>query len=66
MSRVESLEGQVRQLTADELRAFREWFVQFDAEAWDRQIEADAQTGKLDDVAARALRDYDAGRTTEL
>jgi hypothetical protein len=66
MSRVENLEGQVKQLTAEELRAFREWFVQFDSEAWDRQFESDVQSGKLDELAARALRDYKAGRATEL
>ena len=66
MSRVESLEGQVKQLTAEELRAFREWFVEFDSEAWDRQFESDVQSGKLDELAARAVRDYKAGRATEL
>ncbi len=66
MSRVENLEGQVKQLSSDELRAFREWFAEFDAEAWDRQFEADVRNGKLDELAARALRDYEAGRATEL
>ncbi len=66
MSRVENLEGQVKELTAEELRAFREWFIQFDADVWDRQVESDVQDGKLDELAARALRDYKAGRATEL
>jgi hypothetical protein len=66
MSRVENLEGQVKQLTAEELRAFREWFVQYDSEAWDQQFESDVQNGKLDEFAARALRDYKAGQATEL
>jgi hypothetical protein len=66
MSRVENVEGQVKQLSSDELREFREWFGQFDAEAWDQQFEADVQNRKLDELAARALRDYKAGRATEL
>jgi hypothetical protein len=66
MSRVENLEGQVKELSAEELRAFREWFVQFDAEAWNRQFESDVQNGKLDELAARALQDYKAGRATDL
>jgi hypothetical protein len=41
-------------------------FVQFDAEVWDRQFDSDAQNGKLDELAARALRDHNAGRSTEL
>ncbi len=56
----------MKQLTAEELQAFREWFIQFDAEAWDQQFESDVKSGKLDELAARALRDCKAGRATEL
>lgn len=66
MSRVENLKGQVKQLTAEELQELREWFIQFDNEVWDRQFESDAQNGRLDDFAARALRDHTARRTTKL
>lgn len=62
MSRVENIEGQVAQLTSDELKSFREWFAQFDAGAWDSQIETDVEHRKLDELAERALRDYQAGR----
>ena len=37
-----------------------------DAELWDRQIEADAKNGKLGSLANRALRDHEAGDSTEL
>ena len=43
-----------------------EWFAQYDAEAWDRQMGADAKAGKLDALAERALRDHQAGRSTKL
>jgi hypothetical protein len=66
MSRVESIEAQLKQLTPEELRAFRDWFVEFDAEVWDRQFESDGKSGKLDALAEQALRDYEAGRATEL
>ena len=66
MSRVASIESQVKDLSAEELAAFREWFAQFDAEAWDRKFEADVKGGKLDRLAERALRDHDAGRSTDL
>ena len=56
----------MKQLSAEELRAFRDWFVGFDAEAWDQQIEADVKGGRLDELADRALRDYRAGRATNL
>ena len=40
MSRVQRIESQISELTPAELAAFREWFAEFDASAWDRQFEA--------------------------
>jgi hypothetical protein len=42
------------------------WFLEYDWAAWDRQIERDAASGRLDDLAAKALRDHAAGKTTPL
>lgn len=58
MSRVEQVEGQVKSLNADELKAFRDWFARYDADIWDLQIEADVKNGKLLSLADRALRDH--------
>lgn len=66
MSRLESVENEVKRFTADELRAFRDWFAEFDANTWDRQFESDARNGKLDGLAERALRDHKAGKSTDL
>jgi hypothetical protein len=66
MSRVERVEDEVQNLNAEELRAFRNWFARFDAAAWDRQIAADADNGKLRSLAERALKDHEAGRSTVL
>ena len=63
MSRVEEIEHQVKHLSAEELKVFRDWFVQFDSDLWDQQIEADAKNGKLNSLAERALRDHEAGRS---
>ena len=41
MSKVENVEREVQGLTPSELTAFRRWFLEFDAQAWDRQIEED-------------------------
>jgi len=66
MGRVERVEGEVQDLSAEELKAFRDWFTRFDAAAWDQQIEADAENGKLRSLAERALKDHEAGRSTVL
>ena len=42
------------------------WFAEFDAAAWDWQIAEDAGSGKLDALADEALRDYRAGKATDL
>ena len=66
MNRVESIEGQVKELSSDELKAFRDWFASYDEEIWDAQIEADGRTGKLRSVVDRAIRDHKSGRSSLL
>ena len=58
MSRLEALEKSVRALSHEELATFRAWFVSFDAEAWDRQIEADLKAETLDAIAEKAVAVY--------
>lgn len=66
MSRVETIEQEVQKLSPQELADFREWFAQYDAQAWDRKLEEDVESGKLDALAERALRDHKAGNSHEL
>jgi hypothetical protein len=63
MRRLEDLERQIAELSTEEYAKLRDWFMEQDAAAWDRQIEADAKAGKLDALADEALRDHAAGRT---
>ena len=66
MSRLESIETELKQLNADELKRFREWFFRLDADAWDLQFEADVRDGKLNKLAEKAIRDHQSGRSTDL
>jgi hypothetical protein len=66
MTRVQKLEREIKELTRTELAAFRQWFQEYDATQWDRQIEEDALAGKFDRLAEKALADHRAGRTKEL
>jgi hypothetical protein len=63
MGKIERLEQEIRELSDKELAQLRRWFIEYDAEAWDREIEADVKAGKLDRLADEALRDYAEGRT---
>ncbi len=63
---VEELESAVSGLSAAELFRFSQWFEEFMADAWDRQIEQDMRTGRLDAALKRADAHYDAGNCTPL
>ena len=63
---VKELEAAVSGLSREELAAFRKWFVEFDAEIWDRQFEEDVAAGRLDKLAEDAVADLKGGRTTPL
>jgi hypothetical protein len=66
MGKVEKIEREIQGLSPDEMTELREWFAAFDAEAWDRQFEADVRAGKLDALAEKALKAHASGRTTKL
>jgi len=66
MGKIEDLERQIKQLSAEELAEFRRGYAEFDAQSWDRQLEADVKSGKLDVLAEKALRAHAAGQTTKL
>jgi len=66
MTTIERLEEQVKSLSEDDLSEFRRWFLEWDNDEWDRQIESDASAGKLDSLAAVALAEYNAGKAREI
>jgi hypothetical protein len=66
MSTIQEIETAVRNLSSEELSAFRTWFVEFDAAAWDRQFEQDVAAGRLDSLADEALNDLHEGRCRDL
>ena len=63
MGDVENLERQVKDLSPEELAAFRKWFLAYEWEVWERQLEQDVTAGKLDVLAEKALRDHAAGKS---
>ncbi|MEZ4524595.1 MAG: hypothetical protein R2941_01565 [Desulfobacterales bacterium] len=63
---LEEVKSAVVKMSREELSMFRMWFEEFDADAWDRQFEEDVLAGRLDDLAAEAIRDLEEGRCTAL
>jgi hypothetical protein len=66
MTKVQIIEKEVKSLSRKELAEFRDWFLEFDSEAWDAQIERDAHTGKLDRLAQEALEQHERGESKAL
>ncbi|MDH3404053.1 MAG: hypothetical protein OES32_16480 [Acidobacteriota bacterium] len=66
MSSIEEIENAVAGLPKEDLARFREWFLEFEARAWDRELEEDVKAGRLDEIAEAALRDHASGHSTEL
>jgi hypothetical protein len=65
MSILEEIEAAIQQLSPEDMVAFRTWYAEFDASAWDRQLAADDASGRIDWLVPEALDDLDAGRCTD-
>ena len=63
---ITEIEQAITALSPEELARFREWFDEYYAEVWDKQIEADAKSGRLDKLIAEADEEYDAGLSKPL
>jgi hypothetical protein len=62
---LDELENAVAGLSDEDLARFREWFIEFDSAAWDRQLEEDVSAGMLDKFADEAIREHESGKTSE-
>ena len=63
---IEDLEKAVAKLPPDQFAKFHAWFEEFDAARFDRKIERDAKSGRLDGMADQAIDDFRKGRAREL
>jgi hypothetical protein len=55
MTTVQEIAKAVQGLPEKELNSFRTWFDEYDLNAWDKQFELDAQSGKLDLLAGEPV-----------
>lgn len=63
---IQEIENAVARLSPAELSVFSEWFEEYVADQWDRQIERDATAGRLKEVLEQADKHREAGRCTQL
>ena len=65
MSPVDQATDAVKQLSDEQLAAFRAWFAEFDARAWDEQFESDVLAGRLNWLVEEAKQGLAEGRCPE-
>ena len=66
MTRIEEIENAVASLPVEGYRQFREWFLERDWTQWDKRLEADSKSGKLDFLVKEALEEKSQGNLRKL
>jgi hypothetical protein len=63
MSTLEQIEAAIEQLPREDFFRLHEWIQDRFDDAWDKQIEEDARSGRLDSVTQEALTEYRTGQS---
>jgi len=66
MSRVEQLKHEIESLSSEEFAEVYRWLSEKDWEAWDKEIEADSQSGRLELLLREARREKSEGTLRKL
>jgi len=66
MMRIEDIKNAVDSLPVAEYRQFRDWFMERDWAQWDKQIQADSESGKLDFLVEEAMNEKNRGKLRNL
>ncbi|MFZ2960958.1 MAG: hypothetical protein WA705_29105 [Candidatus Ozemobacteraceae bacterium] len=66
MSTIEQVLRSIESLSAEEYTRLRKWFSERDWEKWDKQIDLDSESGKLDFLIKEARDEKAKGRLREL
>jgi len=63
---IQEIEHAITQLPKSELQELCGWLVEYHHQSWDKQMESDLDSGRLDSVIAKAEKDYQAGLSRPL
>ncbi|NHC34052.1 hypothetical protein [Scytonema millei] len=66
MTTLPEIEAAIKQLPEGDVRQLSAWLQEYLEQMWDRQIEADLGSGKLDKLIAKAEADIAANRVRSL
>ena len=63
---VKEIESAIAQLPPTKVAELAEWFEEFHAQLWDKQLEEDVKAGRLDSLLTEAEQDHESGRSKKL
>ena len=63
---ITEIESAISKLPPSEIAKLAEWFYEFQAQVWDKQIEQDVQSGRLDSLIEQAEREFESGQCKPL
>jgi len=66
MSTVFEIEKALQKIPVEEARKIADWLQRYLDNKWVAQMDEDIATGRLDQLADKAMQDYHAGRTKPL
>jgi hypothetical protein len=66
MPKVDKIKEAIEELPEEEYVQLRQWFSEKDWQKWDKQIEANSESGKLDFLIKEALDEKAKGKLKDL
>ncbi|MBW4569884.1 MAG: hypothetical protein KME31_18225 [Tolypothrix carrinoi HA7290-LM1] len=66
MGTLPEIEAAIKQLPENDIRQLAAWLEDYLEQMWDRQIEADLTSGKLDKLIAKAEADIAANKVRDI
>ena len=66
MTQVDRVKADIKQLPHEDFIRLRDWIAEVDSQQWDKQIEEDSQSGKLDFLREEAMNAKAKGQLKNL
>ena len=66
MTKLQLIKAEIEALTSDEFIYLKNWINEFEAQQWEKQIEQDSNTGKLDFLIEETLLEKSKNELQEL
>lgn len=63
---IREIESAIAQLPPSEIAKLAEWFYEFQAQVWDKQIEREVRAGRLDSLVEQAEHKFKSGQCEPL